>query len=398
MADAETKTTVFKLAKRLNDIPPYLFQRIDDLKAAAKAKGIKVTSLGIGDPDLPTPSELVDELYAQAQVNANQKYPAYKGIPELKQAIAGFYERRFGVGLDPETECLALIGSKEGIANLALAVVDPEDVVIYPDPCYPVYPMNPVFTGAEGYSVPLLRENDFLIDFGKIPDDICRRASILWMNYPNNPTSAVAPKEFFDEAVAWAKKWGVVLAHDNPYSEIYQCDEPPPSLLNSDGAMDVAIEFNTLSKTFNMTGWRVGMAVGNPEIIQALGRVKSNIDSGVFRAIQLVAVKALNLPLDYIDPLRAKYVERRRAVEQVLEEAKYDVYHGKGTFYMWVRTPKGMKSFEFVEALINETGIVVGPGSGWGASGEGFFRICLTLETDELVKHVKRIAEKFPAE
>ncbi len=395
MTNPDTGTSI-KLAKRLGDVPPYLFQRIDDMKTAAKAKGIKVISLGIGDPDSPTPSDLVDELYKYAQINEMQKYPAYKGTPELKEAIAGFYNRRFGVDLDPETETLALIGSKEGIANLGLAVLDPQDIVIYPDPCYPVYPMLAVFNGCEKYSVPLKRENDFLIDFGAIPDEICERAKLMFMNYPNNPTSALAPIEFFEEAVAWAKKWGVILAHDNPYSEIYQSDTPPPSLLNAKGAKDIAIEFNTLSKSYNMTGWRIGMAVGNEEIIGALGRVKSNIDSGVFLPIQKVAVKALNKPIEAVDPLRAKYVERRKAVEEVLEEAGYDVYHGRGTFYVWVRTPQGMKSFDFVGEVINQTGIVLGPGSGWGKSGEGFFRICLTLEADELRKHVKTITDKFP--
>ncbi len=397
MTDSETRTEYFKLAKRLKMIPPYLFQRIDDLKAAAKAKGIQVVSLGIGDPDQPTPGDLVDELYEHAKVNANQKYPAYKGTLEMRRAIADFYRRRFGVELKPETETLALIGSKEGIANIALAVLDPDDIVIYPDPCYPVYPMNAVFVGCDSYTVPLLRENDFLIDFSAIPDKVCKRAKLLWMNYPNNPTSAVAPKEFFEEAVKWARKWGVILAHDNPYSEIYQSGTPPPSLLEVKGAMDVAVEFNSLSKMYNMTGWRIGMVVGNGEIVQALARVKSNIDSGVFLAIQKVAIKALNKPLDATDDLRAMYIERRKVVEETLEEAGYDVYHGKGTFYVWVRTPRGVKSFDFVSEVINRTGIVLGPGSGWGDSGEGFFRICLTLDAADLRKHVKKITETFPA-
>jgi len=398
MTDADTKTGHIRLARRLDDIPPYLFQRIDDLKAEACRKGIKVISLAIGDPDLPTPPDIVEELYKQAQINENQKYPAYKGIPEFRKAVAGFYERRFGIGLNPDTECLALIGSKEGIANLALAVLDPEDIVIVPDPCYPVYPMHAVFIGCESYTVPLRRENDFLIDFGEIPDKVCERAKLLWMNYPNNPTSAVAPLEFFNDAVRWAKKWGVVLAHDNPYSEIYQSEAPPPSLLNAEGAMDVAIEFNSLSKSYNMTGWRVGMAVGNAEIVQALGRVKSNIDSGVFVPIQIAAAKALNKPLDATEGLRAKYAERRKAVEEVLESAGYDVYRGKGTFYLWSRTPMGMSSMEFIGRVIEETGIVIGPGSGWGAAGEGFFRICLTREADELRQHVRTLVEKFPVD
>ncbi len=396
MSDSKTRTGYIKVAKRLSDIPPYLFQRIDDMKRAAKDTGLVLTSLGIGDPDLPTPPELVDELCAQARLNENQKYPDFKGIIEYRRAIAGFYKRRFGVDLNPEDETLALIGSKEGIANLALAVLDPEDIVIVPDPSYPVYAMNSVFVGCRKYMVPLREENGYLIDFGSIPDDICRQAKLLWMNYPNNPTSAVAPKEFFDEAVAWAKKWGVIIAHDNPYSEIYQQDEPPPSLLNADGAMDVGIEFNTLSKTFNMTGWRVGMVVGNAEIVQALARVKSNIDSGVFVAIQRVAIKGLNMPLERGIEIRKTYASRRKVVEEALEDAGYEVYHGKGTFYLWARTPNGMKSFDFVGQLVMKTGIVVGPGSGWGKEGEGYFRICLTRDEKALAKAVETIAETFP--
>ena len=397
MADSNSKTGYSKLAKRLDHIPPYLFQKIDDMKNEAKKNNIEIISLGIGDPDSPTPPELVEELYKQAQINANQKYPAYKGTGELRQAIVDFYKKRFAVDLDPDDEALALIGSKEGIANIAHAVLDKDDVVIVPDPGYPVYAMNSVFIGCDSYSVPLLRENDFLIDFNAIPDDIAKRAKLLWMNYPNNPTSAVAPLEFFEEAVQWAKKYDVILAHDNPYSEIYQSEEPPPSLLNAHGAMDVGVEFNSLSKAFNMTGWRVGMVVGNRDIVQGLARVKSNIDSGVFLPIQKVAVKALNMPLSAVDSLRAKYIERRKAVEEVLKEANYDVYCGKGTFYVWVRTPKGMKSFDFVGQVINTTGVVLGPGAGWGKTGEGFFRICLTRDPDVLQKYIKIVVDKFPA-
>jgi len=396
MTDAAVGTTI-NLAKKLDHVPPYLFQKIDDMKDAARAKGIEVTSLGIGDPDSPTPPELVAELHKWAQVNEMQKYPAYKGTPELRKAIADWYQKRFGIDLNPDTECLALIGSKEGIANIGLAVLDPGDVVVYPDPCYPVYPMTAVFSGAEQYTVPLLIENKFLIDFSKIPDDIANRAKLLFMNYPNNPTSAVAPIEFFDEAVAWAKKYGVIIAHDNPYSEIYQSETPPPSILNAKGARDVAVEFNTLSKSFNMTGWRIGMVVGNDKVVQALGRVKSNIDSGVFLPIQKAAVMALNYPLSVVDDLRAKYAERRKAAEEVLESAGYDVCKGTGTFYVWVKTPKGMKSFDFVGEVINKTGVVVGPGAGWGDTGEGYFRICLTRDADELKVLIKKITDAFPA-
>lgn len=397
MSEAETKTNYIKVAKRLADIPPYLFQRIDDLKKAAQAKGIKIMSLGIGDPDSETPPELVQALFEEAKINANQKYPEYKGILEFRKAIADWYQRRFGIDLDPVKEVLALIGSKEGIANLALAVLDPEDTVIVPDPGYPVYAMHSVFVGCSRFFVPLREKNNFLIDFGEIPDNVARNAKLLWLNYPNNPTSAVAPIEFFDEAVAWAKKYGVILAHDNPYSEIYQSETPPPSILNAKGAMDVAVEFNSLSKTFNMTGWRVGMAVGNREVIDALGRVKSNIDSGVFTPIQKVAIKALNMPLDWIEPLRAKYKSRRAVVEKALENAGYQVFHGTGTFYVWIRTPQNMKSFDFVEEVLNRTGIIVGPGAGWGEYGEGYFRICLTRDESELREAVEKIASEFPA-
>lgn len=397
MTDSETKVSCFRVARRLEKIPPYLFQRIDDLKKEAIDRGQKVTDLGIGDPDQPTPPELVDRLYEEAKINRNQKYPEYKGSLEFRKAVADWYERRFGVTLDPVKEVLALIGSKEGIANLALAVLDPEDTVVVPDPGYPVYAMHSVFVGCDKYLVPLKEENGFLIDFAAIPDSVAKNAKLLWMNYPNNPTSAVAPIEFFEEAVSWAKKYGVIIAHDNPYSEIYQSDTAPPSILNARGAKDVAIEFNSLSKTFNMTGWRVGMAVGNAEIVQALARVKSNIDSGVFRPIQNVAVMALSKPIDWIAPLREMYRARRKAVEETLEKAGYRVYHGKGTFYVWIRTPRGMKSFEFVEELIKRTGLVVGPGAGWGEHGEGYFRICLTRDEEELKKAVETIVREYPA-
>jgi LL-diaminopimelate aminotransferase len=367
------------------------------MKAEARAAGLKLISLGIGDPDLPTPPQLVDELHKYAKLNENQKYPDYKGIIEFRKAVASFYRRRFGVELNPVDETLALIGSKEGIANLALAVLDPEDIVIVPDPSYPVYAMHSVFAGCRKYIVPLKEENGFLIDFKSIPDNICRQAKLLWMNYPNNPTSAVAPIEFFEEAVAWAKKWGVILAHDNPYSEIYQQDTPPPSLLSAKGAKDVGIEFNSLSKTFNMTGWRIGMAVGNRDIVQALARVKSNIDSGVFVPIQKVAITALNTMLDGVGDLRKVYASRRRVCEKALEDASYEVYHGRGTFYLWAKTPGGMKSFDFVGKLMMKTGIVVGPGAGWGDQGEGYFRICLTLDEDKLADAVRIIAENYPA-
>jgi len=397
MADSDTRTNYFSLADRLDNIPPYLFQKIDDMKADAKAKGIEVTSLGIGDPDLPTPPELVEELYKHAKITAMQKYPAYKGTQELREGIATFYSNRFGVDLNPNTETLALIGSKEGIANLGLAALNSTDTVIVPDPGYPVYAMLAVFNDCEKHMAPLKRENDFLIDFGAIPNDVCERAKLLFMNYPNNPTSALAPIEFFEEAVAWAKKWGVIIAHDNPYSEIYQSDEAPPSILNAKGAMDVAVEFNSLSKSYNMTGWRIGMCVGNADVVQALGRVKSNIDSGVFLPIQKVGVMALNNPIEKVDWLRDEYRQRRKAAEETLEAAGYEVYHGKGTFYVWVKTPHGIKSFDFVGKVIEETGVIVGPGSGWGESGEGYFRICLTRPVEELKELITRITGKFPA-
>jgi LL-diaminopimelate aminotransferase len=275
--------------------------------------------------------------------------------------------------------------------------LDPQDTVLVPDPGYPVYAMHSVFVGCRRFMVPLREKNGFLIDFGEIPDKIARNAKILWMNYPNNPTSAVAPIEFFDEAVAWAKKYGVILAHDNPYSEIYQTETPPPSLLNAKGAMDVAIEFNSLSKSFNMTGWRVGMAVGNEELVQALARVKSNIDSGIFTPIQNVAIRALGWPLEAIDPLRKLYASRRKVAEELLERGGYEVFHGGGTFYVWVRTPKGIASFDFVGQLIEKTGIITGPGAGWGEHGEGYFRICLTCDESGLKEAIERIIKEYPA-
>jgi LL-diaminopimelate aminotransferase len=296
------------------------------------------------------------------------------------------------------TEVLALIGSKEGLAHLALAVLDPEDIVIAPDPGYPVYAMTAVFAGCECYKTPLLEQNNFLVDFSSIPDEVCERAKLIWMNYPNNPTGSVAPVEFFEEAVAWARKWDVVIAHDNPYSEIYTDLPIPPSLLSVKGGKESGIEFNSLSKMFNMTGFRIGMAVGNAEIIDALARVKSNVDSGVFRAVQKMGVKALRSDMESVAKLRDVYRSRRKVVEETLEEAGYDVYKGHGTFYVWIKTPKGITSADFVGQVIEKTGIVMGPGSGWGVHGEGYFRICLTRDEETLRNAIARIVDLFPAE
>jgi LL-diaminopimelate aminotransferase len=301
----------FELAKRLKVLPPYLFAELDRRKQEKIAQGVDVIDLGVGDPYLPTPQPIVDALKRAAQKPENHKYPSYVGMRAYREAVARWYKRRFDIELDPDNEVIALIGSKEGVAHFPLAFVDSGDVVLCPDPAYPVYKIGTIFAGGEPYAMPLKEENGFLPDIGSVPQDIVERAKIVWVNYPNNPTSADATEDFYRDLIRWAKKHNIIIASDNAYSEIYTGDRKPLSILQVEGARDVAIEFHSLSKTYNMTGWRIGMAVGNEELVKALGKVKTNIDSGQFNAVQEAAITALDLPEEELDKLRAIYRERR---------------------------------------------------------------------------------------
>ncbi len=381
----------FELAQRLRVLPPYLFAELDRRKQEKIEQGVDVIDLGVGDPDLPTPEPIVEALREAAGRPENHRYPSYVGMRAYRQAVADWYRRRFGVELDPDREVIALIGSKEGIAHFPLAFVDPGDVVLHPDPAYPVYRIGALFAGGEPYPLPLKEENDFLPDLGAIPNEVVERAKIIWINYPNNPTSADATEEFYRDLIRWAKKHGVIVASDNAYSEIYTGDRKPISILQIEGAKDVAIEFHSLSKTYNMTGWRIGMAVGNEELIRGLGKVKTNVDSGQFNAVQIAGIAALNMPEEELDKLRAVYRERREVMTAALKRLGLKPLESDVTFYIWTRVPEGYTSAEFVGRLIDEAGIVCTPGNGFGPSGEGYFRISLTVSTERLAEAAERI-------
>ncbi|MCC6026114.1 MAG: LL-diaminopimelate aminotransferase [Caldimicrobium sp.] len=380
-----------EFAERLKKVPPYLFVEIDRLKNEKLKKGADIIDLGIGDPDLPTPSEIVEVAKKALENPAFHRYPSNQGSEFFRKSCANYMKRRFGVEFDPETEVSALIGSKEGIAHFPLAFVNPGDVVLCPEPAYPVYHLGTLFAGGEPYYLPLLWENDFFPDFGSIPKEVLERAKILWLNYPNNPTGAVATREFFAEAISFAKRYGLILAHDAAYVEMY-FEEPALSIFEVDGARDVAIEFHSLSKTFCMTGWRIGFAVGKKELVQGLAKVKSNIDSGVFTAIQYAGAYALDNLERIVPPLRAIFKERRDYLARALHELGFELKIPQATFYLWVKVPKGFTSTEFCRKLLEELDIVVTPGNGFGPSGEGYFRIALTVGVDTLKRAVERLS------
>ena len=362
-------------AQRIKALPPYLFAQIDQKKREKLAQGVDVIDLGVGDPDLPTPKPIVEAMQRAVEKPEHHRYPSYEGMLSFRQAVADWYKRRFGVELDPQKEVVALIGSKEGIAHFPLAFVNPGDVVLCPDPAYPVYKIGTLFAGGEPYILPLKEENRFLPDFKSVPKDVLKRAKIIWVNYPNNPTSATATESFYKELIEWARENNIIVASDLAYSEIYFGNEKPMSILQIEGAKDVAIEFHSFSKTFNMTGWRLGMAVGNEKLIAGLGKVKTNVDSGQFQAVQEAGITALNLPEEELQKIKDTYKERRSAMVKALEEVGLRVYPSDATFYLWVKVPEGYTSAEFVSRLLDECGIVCTPGNGFGEYGEGYFRI-----------------------
>ncbi len=378
-------------AKRIEQIPPYLFAEIDKKKQEMRKKGIDLIDLGIGDPDLPTPKLIIDRLKVAAEDPKNHRYPSYEGMIEFRTAVARWYERRFGVRLNPHTEVLSLIGSKEGIAHLPLAFVNPEDYTLVPSPGYPVYRVSTLFAGGIPYSMTLRKENGFLPDLSEIPKTVAERARILFINYPNNPTSATAERNFFEEVIAFARRYEIIVCHDAAYSEIAFDDYRPMSFMQADGAKEVGIEFHSLSKTFNMTGWRIGFAVGRAEIVSALGRVKTNVDSGVFQAIQEAGTVALNhfdTPLQEIIEI---YARRRDILVKGLREIGLEVDLPRATFYVWLQVPRGYTSAQFTSFLIEKAGIVVTPGNGFGEAGEGYIRMALTVDEKKLQEAIGRL-------
>jgi len=383
----------FQPAGRIASLPPYLFAEIDRVKNEVQAKGMDIISLGIGDPDLPTPDFIVQALADAAKKPENHQYPSYVGLLEFRRAVAAWYKERFGVSADPGSEVIGLIGSKEGIAHFPLAFVDPGDLVLVCTPNYPVYNIAVNFAGGEVEFVPLLEENDFLPDLDAIPDATWEKAKIIFLNYPNNPTAATASRDFFERLIAKAKAFNVIVAHDAPYTEIYYDEANKPlSILEIPGAKDVAIEFHSLSKTYNMTGWRVGMALGNEKLVHGLGKVKENIDSGIFQAVQEAGIIALEKGEPHAQKFRAIYKERRDAVIRALAKAGIECRVPDAAFYIWAKTPKGFTSEKFVTELLQKTGVVVTPGNGFGGPGQGYFRISLTVDTGRLEEAVSRIA------
>ena len=382
-----------KLAKRVEELPPYLFAQISKVIAAKKARGIDVVTFGIGDPDLPTPPHVLAALHRAADEPANHRYPESEGLPELRGAIARWYERRFEVAFDPAREALALIGSKEGIAHMALTLIDPGDVALVTDPGYPVYEIGTMFAGGVAVKLPLRRESGWLPDLDAIPEDLAARARVLWLNYPNNPTAAVADLAFFEKAVAWAKEYDVSICHDNPYCDVAFDGYRPLSIFQAPGARDVAIEFNSFSKIYNMTGWRIGMAVGNAELVDALMRVKSNIDSGIPQAIQEMAIEAVDGPQDVIADHNAIYQRRRDRIVETLRAIGLEVDPPKASLYVWAKLPEGVTSGDFAARLIEECAVVVTPGRGYGVNGEGYVRLSVTIADDRMEEGLRRLRD-----
>ncbi len=380
-----------KPAQRLSLLPPYLFAELDRLKREVAETGRDVISLGIGDPDLPTPAPIVERLRATAGDPVNHRYPDYQGLDSFRAAATRWYQRRFGVTLDPAREACALIGSKEGIANFPTAVVDPGDIVLIPDPGYPVYYSGCVFNGGEPYFMQLRKENAFLPDFAAIPREIASRAKLMWLNYPNNPTAATAERSFLQDAVNFCARNNIILGHDFAYSEIAYDGYRAPSILEVDGARECAIEFHSLSKTSSMTGWRVGFAVGNAELVGALGKVKTNMDSGVFQPVQEAAITALELSDQTLERYCPIYQERRDLMVSALHSLGLKCERPRATFYIWAEVPPGFTSASFTERVLRETGVVITPGSGFGKGGEGFVRFSLTVSSARLKEAVERI-------
>lgn len=380
-------------ARALSGIKPYLFADIDRKRDALASRGIDVISLGIGDPDMPTPERIVAAMVDAVRDTANHQYPDYAGSAAFRRAAADYMDRRFGVEVDPSTEVLTLIGSKEGIAHLHTAFVDPEDVVLVPSIGYPVYTTGAVLQNGQTYPMPMTEENGFLADFSVVPTDVARRAKIMFLGYPNNPTGAIASPEYFDAAIAFCREHDILLAHDNAYSDLTFDGYRAPSILERPGAKDVCIEFFSLSKPFNMTGWRIGFACGSARAVAALGKVKNNSDSGQFTAIQEAGIVALTECLDEVDQMCEVYARRRDLLIDALHAIGLECESPKATIYVWAKVPEGETSESFTATLLEKAHVIVTPGSGYGPDGEGYIRLSLTTPDDRLVEAVQRMKE-----
>lgn len=380
-----------KVATRIKTLPPYLFAAIDKMKQEAIARGVDIINLGIGDPDLPTPMPIIESLAHAAKDPRHHQYPSYEGMLSFRKAVAGWYNRRFNVALDPTNEVLTLIGSKEGIGHIHLAFVDPGDIVLVPSPGYPVYPVGTSFSGGTSHIMPLTKANGFLPDLSAISKEVAKRAKLMWLNSPNNPTSVIMTNDYFKRVVEFAQEHEVIVCHDAAYSEVYYDGRRPPSFMEVEGAKDVGVEFHSLSKTYNMTGWRIGFAVGHKDVLAGLGKVKSNLDSGCFEAVQEAGITALSLDDSITDNLRKTYQDRRDILIPGLKNLGLEVDPPPAAFYVWVTVPKGYTSTSFTTHLLEKAGIVTTPGNGFGAPGEGYIRMTLCTSKERLAEAVERI-------
>ena len=378
-------------AERINQLPPYLFAEIDRVKQEVKNKGLDIIDFGVGDPDLPTPKHIIDAMKMEVESPENHQYPSYEGHIRFRESVARWYQNRFTVDLDPITEVVSLIGSKEGIAHIPLAFNNPGDYNLIPDPGYPVYNIGTLFAGGKSHFIPLLKENGFLPDLKAIPSDIAHKSKLLFLNYPNNPTGAVAEKDFYNDVVAFAREYNVIVCHDAAYSEMSYAGYKPVSFLEVDGAKDVGVEFHSLSKTYNMTGWRIGFVAGNSEVVSALGKVKTNIDSGAFQAIQFAAVEALEGDQSCVEDMRRICQERRDILVRGLNDLGLQVEPPKATFYLWFNVPDGYSSQAFATHLLSNEGLVLTPGNGFGKYGEGYIRMAMTVTKERCEEAIERI-------
>jgi len=380
-----------KKTKRLSQLPPYLFTQLDREKEKLKKEGWDLIDFGIGDPDLPTPLPIVNRLIQACQNSENHRYPSYEGLISFREAVSKWYQKRFGITLDPQREVITLIGSKEGIAHICLGLLNPGDIALIPDPAYPVYRAGVTFAGGKPFYLPLREENEFLPALDTIPEDIAQSSKILWVNYPNNPTAATVTIDFFHQLIDFAQKFNLIICHDLAYSEISFDGYQPPSLLQVKEGKEVGIEFHSLSKSFNMTGWRIGFAVGNAKIIQILREVKTNIDSGVFQAVQEAGIEALQMDDKVIQGIKKVYQRRRDILIDGLQGLGWKINPPQATFYLWIKTPEGKPSLKFTLKLLREYGIVVTPGIGFGPSGEGYIRFALTVKEERIKEAILRL-------
>jgi len=379
------------LAERVKHLPPYLFAAIDKMKQDAIKKGVDLVDLSIGDPDIPTPKHIIQRMKKAIENPAHHRYPSYEGMLSFRQAVADWYKKRFNVSLNPQTEVLSLIGSKEGIGHIPLAFINPGDVVLVPSPGYPVYPVATLFAGGKAHIMPLIKKNNFLPDLKAIPVNILKKTKLMFINYPNNPTAAVADRGFYKDVINFAVKNNIIVCHDAAYSEIYYGGQRPLSFLQIPRAKEVGIEFHSLSKTYNMTGWRIGFAVGNEKVLAGLGKIKTNLDSGIFQAIQEAGIEALTTDDLVLKKIRNTYQERRDILYRGLKDIGLEVEKPMATFYLWVQVPKGFDSSGFIALLLAKAGVLATPGHGFGAPGEGYVRFALTVSAKRIKETVERI-------